>query len=51
MIPESPSVRSDFGLAVTGGRAWNFVPAEIRQSPTLGSFKRPMKSFLLKASY
>ena len=51
MIPASPSVRSDFGLAVTVGRAWNLVPAEIRQSRTLGSFKRQMKSFLLKASY
>ena len=51
MIPASPSVRSDFGLAVTVGRAWNSVPAEIRPSQTLGSFKRQMKSFLLKASY
>ena len=51
MIPASPSVRSDFGLAVTVGRAWNLVPGEIRQSRTLGFFKRQMKSFLLKASY
>ena len=51
MIPASSLVRSDFGLAVTVGRAWNLVPAEIRQSRTLGSFKRQMKSFLLKASY
>ena len=48
MIPATPSVRSDFGLVVTVGRAWNLVPAEIRQSQTLGSFKRQMKSFLLK---
>ena len=32
MIPASPSVGSDFGLAVTVGRAWNLVPAKIRQS-------------------
>ena len=51
MIPAIPSVRSDFGLAVTVGRAWNLVPAEIRQSRTLGSCKRQMKSVLLKASY
>ena len=51
MIPASPSVSSDFGLAVTVGRAWNLVPTEIRQSRTLGSFKRQMKGFLLKASY
>ena len=51
MIPASPSVRSDFGLAVTVGRAWNLVPAEIRQSRTFGSFKRQMKSFLLNVSY
>ena len=51
MIPAGPSVRSDFGLAVTVGHAWNLVPAEIRQSRTLGSFKRQMKSFSLKASY
>ena len=50
-IPASPSVRSDFGLAVTVGRAWNLVPAEIRQSRTLSSFKRQMKSFLLNVSY
>ena len=48
MIPAIPSVRSDFGLAVTVGRAWNLVLAEIRQSRTLGSFKRHMKSFLIK---
>ena len=40
MIPASPSVCSDFGLAVTLGRAWNLVPAETRHSQTLGSFKR-----------
>ena len=51
MIPSSPSVRSDFGLAVTVGRAWNLVPTEIWQSRILGSLKRQMKSFLLKASY
>ena len=51
MIPATPSVHSDFGLAVTVGRAWNMVPAEIRQSQTLGSFKRQMKSFLVKVSY
>ena len=51
MIPVSPSVRSDFGLAVTVGRALNLVPAEIRQSRKLCSFKGQMKSFLLKASY
>ena len=45
------SVCSDFGTAVTVGRAWNLVPAEIRQSRTLGSFKRQKKSFLLKVSY
>ena len=46
MIPASPSVRSDFGLAMTVRRAWNLVPAEIRQSRTLDPFKRQMKSFL-----
>ena len=51
IIPASPSVRSDFSLAVTVGRAWNLVPAEIQQSRTLGSFKIQMKSALLKASY
>ena len=51
MIPATPSVRSDLGLAVAVGRAWNLVPAEIRQSRILGSFKRQMKSFLLKVSY
>ena len=51
MIPATPSVRSDFGLAVTVGRAWSLVPAEILQSRTLVSFKRQMKSFLLNVSY
>ena len=45
MIPATPSVRSDFGLAVTVGRTWNLVPAEIRQLRTLSSFKIKMKSF------
>jgi len=51
MIQACPSVRSDFGLAVTLRRAWNLVPAEIRQSRTPGSFKRQIKSFLLNVSY
>ena len=51
MISATPSVRSDFGLAMTVGHAWNLVPAEIRQSRTLGSFKRQKKSFILNVSY
>ena len=48
MIPASPSVRSDLGLAVTVGRAWNLVPAEIRQSRTLGSCQETDEEFLIK---
>ena len=35
MIVATSSVRSDFGLVLTVGCAWNLIPAEIRQSRRL----------------
>ena len=36
-------------IKYTGPKLWNEMPLEIRQSPTLKSFKRRYRDYLLKA--
>ena len=48
LVPSTPAVRSDFGLIVAVGRAWNSIPVGIRRSCTIGSFKKRLKNFLIK---
>ena len=45
LVPSTPAVRSDFGLIVAVGRAWNSIPVGIRRSCTIGSFKKQLKNF------
>ena len=47
-MPSTSAVRSDFGLIVAVGRAWNSIPVGIRRSCTIGSFKKRFKNFLNK---
>ena len=47
-VPSTPAVRSDFGLIGDVGHAWNSIPVGIRQSCTIGSFKKRLKNFLIK---
>ena len=47
MIPVTPSVRSDLGMAVTVGRSWISASAEIWQYRTLAILKRLMNFFFL----
>ena len=46
LVPSTPSVRSDFGFAVAVGHAWKSIPVGIRDSHTLGSFKRHENIFV-----
>ena len=48
LVPSTPAVRSDFGLIVAVGCAWNSFPVGIRRSCSIGSIKKQLKIFLIK---
>ena len=46
-VPYSRTWYYDNSFTVTGAKMWNSLPLNIRQSPSLGSFKGRIKSHLL----
>jgi len=50
-IPRMQMRMGDHALSVAGPRAWNALPADIRRSPSLDTFKKRLKSHLFSAAY
>ena len=46
-IPRSHTSKYDKAFSITGPRAWNSLPTEIRESTNLFEFKRELKHYLL----
>ena len=45
------STLGDRAFPVAAARAWNSLPASIRSSPSLDSFRRDLKTFLFRSSF
>jgi len=46
VVPRTRTKSGDRGFATAGPRLWNSLPGDLRQSETLASFKRQLKTFL-----
>ena len=42
---------SDFDFAIKGPRLWNSLPMDLRQAPSVMTFKKRLKTYLFKRHY
>ena len=42
---------SDFDFAIKGPRLWNSLPLDLRQAPSVMTFKKRLKTYLFKRHY
>ena len=42
---------SDFDFAIKGPRLWNSLPMELCQAPSVMTFKKRLKTYLVKRHY
>ncbi len=46
-VPQHRSVRRSYAIPVAGPKCWNLIPAPIQNKPSIYSFKRAFKAYLL----